>query len=67
MYILFITSTHTFRKCKNLAGQNTFQILLINDANMIGDWRQGMTEAVFLKLGRSRSSYLKKLGLWPKA
>ena len=39
MYILFITFSHTFRKCKNLAMQNTLQILLINDANMIGDWR----------------------------
>ena len=26
---------HTIRKCKKMAGQNTFQILLLNDANMI--------------------------------
>jgi hypothetical protein len=25
---------HTIRKCKKMAGQNTFQILLLNDANM---------------------------------
>ena len=28
---------HTIRKCKNMAGQNTFEILLLNDANMIGE------------------------------
>ena len=26
---------HTIRKCKQMAGQNTFEILLLNDANMI--------------------------------
>ena len=25
---------HTIRKCKKMAGQNTFKILLLNDANM---------------------------------
>ena len=25
---------HTIRKCKKMAGQNTFEILLLNDANM---------------------------------
>ena len=29
--------THTIRKCKKMAGQNTFQILLLNDANTIGE------------------------------
>ena len=28
---------HTIQKCKKTAGQNTFQILLLNDANMIGE------------------------------
>ena len=28
---------HTIRKCKKLAGQNAFKILLLNDANMIGE------------------------------
>ena len=28
---------HTIRKYKKIAGQNTFQILLLNDANMIGE------------------------------
>ena len=28
---------HTIQKCKKIAGQNTFQILLLNDANMIGE------------------------------
>ena len=28
---------HTIRKCKKMAGQNTFKILLLNDANMIGE------------------------------
>ena len=28
---------HTIRKCEKMAGQNTFQILLLNDANMIGE------------------------------
>ena len=28
---------HTIRKCKKMAGQNTFPILLLNDANMIGE------------------------------
>ena len=30
-------SRHTIRKCKRMAGQNTFEILLLNDANMIGE------------------------------
>ena len=29
--------THTIRKYKKMAGQNTFQILVLNDANMIGE------------------------------
>ena len=28
---------HTIRKCEKMAGQNTLQILLLNDANMIGE------------------------------
>ena len=28
---------HTIRKCQKLARQNTFEILLLNDANMIGE------------------------------
>jgi hypothetical protein len=28
-------STHTIRKCKNMVGQNTFPILLFNNANMM--------------------------------
>ena len=31
------TLVHTIRKCKKMAGQNTFEILLLNDANMIGE------------------------------
>ena len=31
----FIQTVHTIQKCKKMAGQNTFQILLLNDANMI--------------------------------
>ena len=27
---------HTIRKCQKMARQNTFKILLLNDANMIG-------------------------------
>ena len=40
MYILLIFKIfvhHTIRKCKKMAGQNTFQILLLNDTNMIGE------------------------------
>ena len=29
--------THTIRKYKKMAGQNTFQILVLNDANIIGE------------------------------
>ena len=29
--------SHTIQKRKKMAGQNTFQILLLNDANMIGE------------------------------
>ena len=29
-------TAHTIRKCKKMAGQNTFEILHLNDANMIG-------------------------------
>ena len=32
-----IDKYHTIRKCKKMAGQNTFQILLLNDAHMIGE------------------------------
>ena len=28
---------HTIQKCKKMAGQNTFQILHLNDANMTGE------------------------------
>jgi hypothetical protein len=28
---------HTIQKRKKMAGQNTFQILLLDDANMIGE------------------------------
>ena len=28
---------HTIRKYKKMVGQNTFQILVLNDANMIGE------------------------------
>ena len=28
---------HTIRKCQKMARQNTFEILLLNDANMIGE------------------------------
>ena len=28
---------HTIRKCKKMAGQNTFPILLLNDDIMIGE------------------------------
>ena len=31
----FGTLSHTIRKYKKMAGQNTFQILVFNDANMI--------------------------------
>ena len=31
------SSVHTIQKCKKIAGQNTFQIWLLNDANMIGE------------------------------
>ena len=29
-------TNHTIQKSKKIAGKNTFQILLLNDANMIG-------------------------------
>ena len=29
---------HTIQNCKKMAGQNAFQILLLNDANMIGEY-----------------------------
>jgi hypothetical protein len=32
-----LNGTHTIRKGKKMAGQNTFQILLLNDANIIGE------------------------------
>jgi hypothetical protein len=34
---LFLTTAHTIRKCKKIAGQNTFKVLLLNNANMIGE------------------------------
>ena len=33
-------SSHTIQKCKKMAGQNTFEILLLNDANMIGEHQE---------------------------
>ena len=33
-------AAHTIRKCKKMAGQNTFEILLLNDANMIGEQQE---------------------------
>ena len=32
-----INPNHTIQECKKMAGQNTFQILVLNDANMIGE------------------------------
>ena len=32
-----VLALHTIRKCKKMAGQNTFPILFLNDANMIGE------------------------------
>ena len=29
-----LIALHTIQKCKKIAGQNTFQILVLNDANM---------------------------------
>ena len=36
-YIVSIYTPHTIRKRKKMAGQNTFQIILLSDANMIGE------------------------------
>jgi hypothetical protein len=30
-----VVLVHTIQKCKEMAGQNTFQIMLLNDANTI--------------------------------
>ena len=36
LYHFFVCKTgHTIRKYKKMAGQNTFQVLLLNDANMV--------------------------------
>ena len=35
--LFFLHWALTIRKCKNMARQNTFPILLLNDANMIGE------------------------------
>ena len=36
-------TNHTIRKCQKMARQNTFQILLLNGANMIGEhWKTRM-------------------------
>ena len=35
--LLVLESIHTIRKRKKMAGQNTFQIFLLGDANMIGE------------------------------
>ena len=32
-----LLSLHTIRKCQKMARKNTFEILLLNDANMIGE------------------------------
>ena len=34
---LELVTMHTIRKYKKMAGQNTFQILVLNDSNMIGE------------------------------
>ena len=31
----YTLALHTIQKCQKMAGQNTFEILLLNDANMI--------------------------------
>ena len=33
----FVSPSHTIRKCQNMARQNTSEILLLDDANMIGE------------------------------
>ena len=33
-------SLHTIRKCKKMAGQNTFNFFLLNDAYMIGEHKE---------------------------
>jgi hypothetical protein len=38
---------HTIQKCKEMAGQNTFQILLLNDANMIGEHYETRVEMLY--------------------
>jgi hypothetical protein len=35
--VLQTETCHTIQKCQKMAGQNTFEILLLNDANMIGE------------------------------
>ena len=34
---IFVYWSHTIQKPQKMAGQNTFQILFLNDANMIGE------------------------------
>ena len=33
-------TNHTIRKCQKMAKQNTFKILLLNDANLIGEHKE---------------------------
>ena len=54
-----------YQPCKNQNLGGNF-LAVKSCASSVG-WGQSMTEAVFLTLGRSRSSHFRKLGLWPKA
>ena len=40
-------ASHTIRKYKKMAGQNTFQILVLNDANMIGEHLETRMEMLY--------------------
>jgi hypothetical protein len=35
--LVCVNSKHTIRKCQKMARQNTFEILLLNDTNTIGE------------------------------
>ena len=43
--------THTIQKCKKMTGQNTFKILLLNDAYMIGNKNEKAKYLFFWKIG----------------
>ena len=51
---------HTIQKCKKMAGPNTFEILLLNDANKIGEHCWANYKIKCLKFGVRKNAFYSK-------